>query len=128
MLLLFLATAAVQAAPFTLEELPTQKAMPGRCVTFLWTRNTPPLRIAMIDESAGTLRIKTNGKERDLARAAPAGVARYADTELSITLNLDIEARDGLAGGAVVEQGSARIEQPGQDALVVPVGGIRACQ
>lgn len=123
-----IAAAAIQASQFPLEELPTQQAMPGRCVIFLWTRNDPPLRVAMIDESAGTLRLKMNGKQQDLTRPDVTRPTRYAMAGMAITLDLDLEQRAGMAGGAVIEQGSMRLEQADRDGFVVPVGGIRACQ
>lgn len=114
--------AAVAALPF--QELPAQKPEPGRCVLFLWTRAEPPLRIAMIDEKAKLLRVRIGGRQRDL----PQSVAgRYGEADLSVTLDLDLGERPGLAG-AVVEQGALSLDRPDTDTLVVPVGGIRACQ
>ena len=46
----FIALAA--ATVLGLTELPPQKPVPGRCLSFLWVKTTPPLRLAMIDETA----------------------------------------------------------------------------
>jgi hypothetical protein len=107
-----------------LTELPTQKLVPGRCVTFLWTRTETPVRLAMVDEGAQTIRLNKGRQMVDIAKAGPG---RYGGHGYDITLSLDYVDRRGLANGSVVETGSMRIETPGQDALVLPVGGMRAC-
>lgn len=127
MLFTVLATAALVATQFPLEELPTQDARPGHCLTFLWTRAAPPLRIAMIDESARILRIRTNGKQHDLTHADPARPNVYSGAGMSITTDLEFGERTNLAS-SIVEQGALRIEQPGKDSFVVAVGGARSCK
>ncbi len=126
MLLAFLAQAALaqSAAALPLGELPQQKLVPGQCVIFLWTRSEPPRRIAMADETARTLRIVYAGKPLDLAATGPFS---YANAQVDIRLDLDIQERDGMTDGAIINQGALRLDRAGKDSLVVPVGGIRAC-
>lgn len=119
---LMLAAAAI-ALP--LQQIPEQKLVPGHCVAFLWTKAEPPRRVAMLDETAALLRIRIDGRQRDLPQVAPG---RYAADGLAIALDLDLGPRAGMAGGEVVEQGALSFERPGADVIVVPVGGIRACQ
>jgi len=123
-MLALLAQATLSQATLPLSELPTQKLSPGRCVTFLWTRTEPPLRIAMTDETARTLRVVHAGKLLDLAATGPMS---YASSQLAISLDLDIQEREGMTDGAIINQGSLRLDEPGKDSIVVPVGGIRAC-
>ena len=48
---------------------------------------------------------------------------RFQSATLRITLDLDV----GTGGDAIVRQGAMRVEEAGQDAVVVPVGGLRGC-
>lgn len=124
MKLLLLAT-AIALPGLPLEELPQQKLEPGRCVAFLWTRTTPPLRIAMIDETTATLRISMDRKQRELAQEQPG---YYAAPDIRIRVDLDFAPGSTIPAGEIIRQGAIRIEQPGKDTLVMPVGGVRACQ
>lgn len=113
------------AAPILgLTELPAQKLPPGRCVTFLWTRTETPVRLAMVDEAAQTMRLNKGKQMMDIARVGPG---RYAGHGYDITVTLEYSDRRGLANGSVVDAGAMRIEMQGQDAMVLPVGGMRAC-
>lgn len=124
MLAMLLAAAAQAGLAMPLDELPTQKLEPNRCVTFLWTRMQPPVRVAMIDEKTRTLRIRRD-KVMDLAESADGA---FSAGDLRISLDLDYRDQPGLTDGQLVDQGAMRIEQAGKDALVLPVAGLRACQ
>lgn len=108
----------------TLSELPPQRVPPGRCVAVLWSRAEPPLRIAMLDESARTLRLQLDGRTVDLAEQQPG---RYVAPGLAVTVRLDRAERPGLTQGSVIEGGTLRLEPDGQDSQVVPIGGLAAC-
>lgn len=125
MLLALLAQTAISLSLPDFNELPPQKLIAGRCVIFLWTRSEPPRRIAMADETARTLLVHYRGKPLLLPST---GTGSYAVGSLSITLDLDIVGREGLTEGAIVSQGSLRVDQTDRDSNVVPVGGIRGCQ
>jgi hypothetical protein len=122
--MILLAILAQTGLSLPLGELPPQKLAPGRCVTFLWTRTEPPMRIAMADEAARTLRVSHAGKPADLAATGPSS---YASERIGIVLDLDITEREGMTEGAIISQGALRVDEPGRDSVVVPVGGIRAC-
>jgi hypothetical protein len=124
-LLALLAQAAASMPLADFAELPPQKLSGSGCVIFLWTKGKPPRRIAMADETARTLLVQYRGRPLQLASTGPTS---YASTSLSITLDLDIVGREGLSEGALISQGSMRVEEPGKDSSVVPVGGIRGCQ
>jgi len=125
MMLALLAQTAIALSLPDFNELPQQKLTAGRCVIFLWTRSEPPRRIAMADEAAKTLLVHYRGKPLLLPST---GTGSYGSSALSITLDLDIVGREGLSDGAIVSQGSLRVDQAAKDSMVVPVGGIRGCQ
>lgn len=116
---------AASIASLGLEELPQQKLDAGRCVVILWSKAQPPIRIAMVDETGQSLRIRRNRKEEILPATGPA---TYQGNGLKFVLDLEMAERQGLSDGAMVEAGSVQIEAAGGESLILPVGGIRACK
>jgi hypothetical protein len=119
--------AMLAASVMGLTELPPQKQVPGRCLTFLWVKTTPPLRIAMIDETAKTMRMRRDKQMFDIAEVAPG---QYAGHGYRVTVVLQFAPSPGITNGAVVDSGSMRIEQlaPGGEVMSLPAGGMRSCQ
>lgn len=117
--------AMLAAGAFGLGELPAQQMAPGQCLTFLWTRTDPPLRIAMIDETARVIRLQRNGRVVDALRIGPG---TYGLGDLTLRLDLDLESRQGLKDGNIVTGGTITVEQDGTDSVVMSVAGIRGCR
>jgi hypothetical protein len=117
-----LAALALAASALNLGELPPQKLVPGRCITFLWARTQPPRRVAMLTEAPLSLRVSHRGRVVDLPPGAE--FMTFASADLIITLTIELTER---AGGSVAD-GALRLEEPGKDVIVVPVAGLRACQ
>lgn len=115
------------ASVMGLTELPPQKPIPGRCLSFLWVKATPPLRLGMIDETAKTMRLRKGKQMFDIAEIAPG---KYTGHGYMITVVLDFAPSPGITNGAIIDSGSMRIEQttPGGEVMSFPVGGMRACQ
>ena len=107
-----------------LTELPPQKAEPGRCRVFLWTRTEQPLRIAMIDESTRTMRMRKGKQMFDIAEYAPG---QYGGHGYTVLVNLDFADGNAIQNGQIIRSGSMRLEQQGGETMSVPVGGMRAC-
>lgn len=109
-----------------LTELPPQKAIAGRCLSFLWVKTTPPLRIGMIDETARTMRLRKDKQMFDIAEFAPG---QYGGHGYKVTVVLDFAPSPGITNGAIIDSGSMRIEhlESGQT-MSLPVGGMRSCQ
>jgi hypothetical protein len=109
-----------------LSELPPQAAAPGRCRTFLWTRTETPVRIAMIDETSQTMRMRKGKQMFDIAQFAPG---EYGGHGYKVSVRLEFARGGQIQNGAIIESGSMRIEQttPGGEAIVLPVGGMRGC-
>ena len=121
----FIALAA--ATVLGLTELPPQKPVPGRCLSFLWVKTTPPLRLAMIDETARTMRMRKGKQMFDIAEIAPG---QYGGHGYRVTVVLNYAPSPGITNGAIIDNGSMRIEQlqPGGEVMSFPVGGMRSCQ
>lgn len=123
--------AMLAASVMGLTELPPQKPLPGRCLSFLWVKTSPPLRIAMIDETARTMRLRRGKQMLDIAEFAPG---QYGGHGYRVTVVLDFAPSPGITNGAIIDSGSMRIEQlsadgtPGGEVMSFPVGGMRSCQ
>ena len=50
------------------------------------------------------------------------------DRDVAATLDLTIASRGDLKDGATVPQATLRIEQPGRDVLILPLGGLIGCK
>ncbi len=122
---MMLSILALSVASLGLQDLPQQKIAPGQCVIMLWSKAQPPLRIAMIDEQRQTLLLQRNRRAVTLAASGPS---HYSGDGLSI--GVDLVFRDGAAvsNGAIIDSGSIDITAADGETLVLPVGGIRACQ
>lgn len=105
------------------------------CAAYLWD-NAPERRlVAMATAEPARLRLRIDGQTIDLARAGQqgaagygfAGVTDYAGGDLRVALDMSVQARADLSGGAVVPAATLRVERPGRDVLVAPVAGLIGC-
>ncbi|MCG2842729.1 hypothetical protein L6Q21_17270 [Sandaracinobacter sp. RS1-74] len=123
--------ALLAASVMGLTELPPQKPVPGRCLVFIWVKSNPPLRLAMIDETAKTMRLRKGKQMFDISEIAPG---QYGGHGYRTTMVLSFAPSPGITNGAIIESGSMRIEQvapngaPAGEIMTFPVGGMRACQ
>lgn len=117
--------AMLAAGAFELGELPPQRMAAGQCLTFLWTRTQPPVRIAMIDEAARAVKVQRAGRVEEAPRIRPG---TYQLGDITLRLDLDLESRQGLKDGNIVSSGTVTLEQAGADSVVMPVAGIRGCR
>lgn len=113
-----------------------RQALPTKgCAAYLWD-NAPQRRlVAMAMAEPAQIRLQLDGRTLDVARAASqgtagfgfAGVTTYRGADVTAVLDITVEARRDLAGGAVVPTGTLRVERPGRDTLVQPVAGLIGC-
>ncbi len=119
-----IALSMLAASVLGLTELPPQKQVPGRCLIFLWTKAEIPLRIAMIDETAKTMRMRKGKQMFDIASYAPD---QYGGHGYQVTVHLEFDQGNSIQYGNLIRSGSMRIEQLGGETMSIPVGGMRAC-
>lgn len=116
--------------------LSPQDLRTGQCGLFLWSRDDTRDLVLFGSGSRAEAKMNIAGQDVTFARTAAEGAntlgqyprQSYQRGDLSINLSMDIEPRPNLSGGAVVPRGSLRFEQTGGWNLVLPVGGIIACQ
>lgn len=142
MMALLLALAAVDPpkTPPSIDGLPLgglpPQSLPVRgCAAYLFSTGKTRTLIAMASAEAGALRISINGAPADLARSTQAGSAGYGfaatttyqGAGMSATLDLAVQNRRDLTQGAVIDQGSLRLDRPGEDTIILPLAGLIGC-
>jgi hypothetical protein len=114
--------------------IPKQELPAKGCAAFLWTRGPSHALVAMAVAETPALRIAIDGKIQDYALSAQHGTGGYGFSESSeyrggdvtATLDLQIDA-SAVQGGARLGDSTLRIDRPGRDSVVVPVGGMIGC-
>ncbi|WP_374297546.1 hypothetical protein [Sphingomonas sp.] len=127
-----LATAFAMFAEPTLGTLPAQALPRTGCAAYLWS---PSDRRFVGMAEPGRLRIVLDGKPADLAAASATGTAGlglaattvYRLDTTTVTLDLTVEPRADLTGGALVSAATLRLAREGQDELVAPLAGLVGC-
>jgi hypothetical protein len=151
MLVLMLAAAALRDVPKTppppaspvpaqidglpIGVLPRQSLPATGCAAYLWTVSDKRVLVAMASADDRRLRVVLDGATVDLPRITQGGAsnfglsdtAEYAAADTHATLDLRIETRGDLLKGAVVPEGSLRLDRVGKDGVVVPVTGLIGC-
>ncbi len=138
MIALLLALLADPPAP--IDDLPIDRlapqALPARgCAAYLFTNGATRTLAAVANADPGSIRLSLDGKVADYPRAAQAGeggygfagVTEYRLGEVSVTLDMTIAPRSDLTDGALISIATLRIDRPGKDGIVVPMGGLIGC-
>lgn len=129
-------TAPAPTGGLPLEALPTQTLAGGQCALFLWARTTPPRRVFMALQDPAVARIRIEGRSVDLPRTAGEGDSVYGHTPIqrfegegiTLTIKIQMDARSGLVGGAVIPSGSLEYRDAKGWETIIPVAGIVGCQ
>ena len=132
-LLLALQAAGIDGTP--VGALPRQDLPVSGCAAYLWTSGEPRQLVAMASASPAQIRMTVDGKQLDLPRDREqgagalgfAGTTHYKLGDVAATLDLTIETRASLAGGAVVPSATLSLDRPGRDSVVLPVAGLIGC-
>lgn len=113
-----------------------KQALPAKgCAAYLWNVAGTRQLVAMAGADPALLRIAVDGVTKDYARTSQSGaggfgfsaVTEYHGGDVTATLDMTITTRGDIAQGAAVMPASLRIDRPGRDTVVVPVGGLIGC-
>lgn len=136
MIAFLLALALAPADPPALGPIGRQALPAGGCAAYLW--DTAPKRalVAMATADPARLRLRLDGRTLDFARGGEqgtagfgfAGVTEYRGGDVVAVLDMTVQTRPDLTGGAVVPAATLRIERPGRDTLIAPVAGLIGCR
>lgn len=115
--------------------LPRQSLPDRGCAAYLFSAGQTRTLAAVATADPPTLRIALDGKVADYPRAAQAGVGAlglsgttvYHAGDVTATLDMTIATPADLLDGAAVPAATLRIERPGRDGLVLPLGGLIGC-
>jgi len=121
--------------PLSVGALSPRAIEAGQCAMFLWS-NQGEARFVFFAESGGRAEMRLNGIERSFRRTAAEGDSafgqfsrqRFEDEGWSLALTIEVEARKGLLGGAVIPRGALRVSEPEGWERVLPVAGLIACK
>lgn len=126
--------------PASIDGLPIgaipQQQLPAKgCVAFLWSRTPSHALVAMAVADPATIRLTVDGKVQDFARTAGRGdggygfalTSEYQGGDVTATLELGFAAGAEMPGGARIADSTLRIDRPGRDTVIVPVGGLIGC-
>jgi hypothetical protein len=86
--------------------------------------------------SPALARVRIGGRTVDLPRTSFEGEAafghypeqRFAGDGVTLSMQVEIEARGALVGGAVAPSGTLTYEDRSGESVVLPVAGLVACQ
>ncbi|TPG43728.1 hypothetical protein EAH79_05495 [Sphingomonas koreensis] len=116
-------------------EIPKQQLPARGCAAYLWSAGASHVLIAMASADPAQLRVALDGKLSDYARASASGAGgfgldqttTYQGGDVTAVLDINVQSRAQLTGGAIVPSGTLTIERPGKDTVIVPVGGLIGC-
>lgn len=106
--------------------LPRQALPRGQCALFLWKVGDAARLLLKATADPPTARIVLDGKPVDLPRTGTGATTTYSNGATTIVLDVAMEERRGLTGGAV-SNGTLRLDRAGADGIVVPVSGLLGC-
>lgn len=118
-----------------LGEIPRQELPATGCAAYLWSAGTTHALVAMASAAPAQLRLSLDGTIGDYPLAAedgPAGfgfdrTTTYRAGSVTAILNMSIQTRADLTGGASVPDGTLTLERPGKDTVILPIGGLIGC-
>ncbi len=105
------------------------------CAAYLWSKTPSMALVAMVTADPAAIRLTIDGKTQDFARTAQNGLgglgfsqtSEYQGGDVTATLDMTITTGTDLANGGKVTEATLRIDRPGKDSVIVPVGGLIGC-
>lgn len=128
-------SAAANAGPGPLGAIGAQKLPAKGCAAYLWSMDAGRQLVAMATADPAQVRLAIDGKASDYAMTtqSPAigfgfgGVTQYRGSDVTATLDMAVAVRADISAGATVTSATLRIDRPGRDTIVMPVGGLIGC-
>lgn len=116
--------------------LPPQSLNVGECGLFLWARTADRKLVLFSKAQDQSALMQINEQTRRLAQTdqrgqAVFGLNTYQTFEadpLTVTVNFFAEAREGLTSGAIVPEGTMRLQTKDGWEIVLPVAGLIGCE
>jgi hypothetical protein len=96
---------AANSGPGPLGAIGQQKLPAKGCAAYLWSMDAGRQLVAMATADPAQIRLAIDGK----------------------TLDMAVAVRADISAGATVTSATLRIDRPGRDTVVMPVGGLIGC-
>jgi len=124
---------SIDGLPFG--EIPQQRLPASGCAAYLWSKGATHALVAMASADPAQLRFSLGGTVTDAPRTAQQGAAgfgfdrttTYQAGEVTAILDMTVETQGDLSQGAAVPSGTLTLERPGQDTVILPIGGLIGC-
>ncbi|SFO15985.1 hypothetical protein [Sphingomonas sp. OK281] len=128
-------SAAANPGPGPITAIGKQKLPAKGCAAYLWSMDAGRQLVAMAMADPAQIRLAIDGKTTDYAMATQSpgigfgfgGVTQYRGGDVTATLDMAIAVRADISAGATVTSATLRIDRPGRDTVVMPVGGLIGC-
>ena len=128
-------SAATNTGPGPLGAIGKQKLPAKGCAAYLWSMDAARQLVAMATADPAQIRLTVDGKTTDYAMATQSaaigfgfgGVTVYRGGDVTATLDMAVAVRADISAGATVTSATLRIDRPGRDTVVMPVGGLIGC-
>lgn len=125
----------VNPGPGPLGAIGKQKLPAKGCAAYLWSMDAGRQLVAMATADPAQIRLAIDGKTTDYAIATQSaaigfgfgGVTVYRGGDVTATLDMTVAVRADISAGATVTSATLRIDRPGRDTVVMPVGGLIGC-
>ncbi len=126
---------AANSGPGPLGAIGQQKLPAKGCAAYLWSMDAGRQLVAMATADPAQIRLAIDGRTTDFAvtTQSPAigfgfgGVTQYRGGDVTATLDMAVAVRADISAGATVTSATLRIDRPGRDTIVMPVGGLIGC-
>ena len=126
---------AANPGPGPLGAIGKQKLPAKGCAAYLWSMDAARQLVAMASADPAQIRLTVDGKTTDYAMATQSaaigfgfgGVTVYRGGDVTATLDMAVAVRADISAGATVTSATLRIDRPGRDTVVMPVGGLIGC-
>lgn len=126
---------AVEAGSVTFGPLPGQTLARGQCGLFIWSKTEQPVFMAFATDQPAEAKVRLGSRLRTLKRTAFEGdrvqghFARQTFAGHGVRFTVDLTfATETVQDGAVIERGVLRLKEKRGEDVIVPVGGMAACQ
>ena len=129
------ATQQVAASDGEFGRLAARKLSKGSCGLFLWTKSSDR-KLVFFSTPNGGASVVLGGAEVELERSAVEGAEvlglyerqTFIRPNERLQVTVGFERRPGMDRGVVVPQGSLRLVRPDGWEMILPVGGLVACE
>ena len=126
---------AANSGPGPLGAIGQQKLPAKGCAAYLWSMDAGRQLVAMATADPAQIRLAIDGKTTDYAMTTQSsaigfgfgGVTQYRGGDVTATLDMAVAVRADISAGATVTSATLRIDRPGRDTIVMPVGGLIGC-